>query len=326
MKLQKVSPACLFTVLLLTFAAAPAIAKYRKPQTPTVSQTCTSRTKLHCEIYGSGDPILCIHGLGGSLYSWRKFIGQFPNNQLVLIDLLGAGQSPKPHDDNYSILTQRDLLYDFIEEHDFNNLTIVGNSYGGAVSLLLAIKLTDAHSTRFKNLVLIDSAGYREGLPTYFWILHSWLGLPILDLLGSKRAVTNVLRQSYAEKCRITKPQIEAYAAPLNDKNGKFALSQMAKQALPDNMPGITDRYKDILVPTLILWGDSDRVIPLRIGTRLRDTIPHTSLQIISSAGHIPQEEEPAATICEIRKFLEPGYSCTPPVPSDCPVKKPKGR
>ena len=324
MNLPKVFPITLFAVALAVLLALPipAVAKPKKTSfRNSQTQPCTTRTGLHCEIYGSGDPILCLHGLGGSIYSWREFKGRFPNNQLILIDLRGAGQSPKPRDKGYSILTQADLIFDFIQEHELKNLTIVGNSYGGAVSLLVSIALTEKDPTRFSKLVLIDSGGYDKGLPGYLYLLRSVFGLPILEILGSKRVVTKVLNQSYAVPSRITKAQIAAYAAPLNDKNGKYALAQMAKQAIPADFKQIIAKYPCIKVPTLILWGDDDRVIPLSIGAMLRDAIPNSELRIISSAGHIPQEEQPIATVCEIRKFLEPGYSCRPSPALTCPIK-----
>ena len=311
MSLQKLFTATMCSVALCMLITDSAVAKTGSYSGEGNSQiqSCTTRTGLHCEIYGTGDPMLCLHGLGGSIYSWREFKGRFPKNQLILIDLRGAGQSPKPRDKNYSILTQADLIFDFIQEHDLKNLTLVGNSYGGAVSLLVSIRLTKDDPTRFSKLVLIDSGGYDKDLPGYLKLLRSVFGLPVLKILGSKRVVTTVLKISYAQPGRITQAQIAAYAAPLNDKNGKYALSQMAKQAIPGNIKQIIAQYPNIKVPTLILWGDNDRVIPLRIGAMLRDAIPNSELRIISSAGHIPQEEQPGATVCEMRKFLEPGYT-----------------
>ena len=97
------------------------------------------------------------------MYSWRAFVDPqiaFPNHQIILIDLKGAGDSPKPRDNNYSILTQADLIYQFIQDQNLTNLTLVGNSYGGAVSLLLAIRLCKDQSHRLARLILIDSGGY----------------------------------------------------------------------------------------------------------------------------------------------------------------------
>ena len=103
--------------------------------TNPASSPRSSSTGLHFEEYGSGDPILAIHGLGASVYTWRKLKGRLPDHKLILIDLKGHGESPKPHDKNYSIADHAELVLQFIREQDLKNLTLMGNSYGGAVSL-----------------------------------------------------------------------------------------------------------------------------------------------------------------------------------------------
>src|SRR6185295_9723838 len=122
------------------------------------SSSCYSRTGLYCESYGDKNlpPILFIHGLGASLYSWRFMPAPLSGtHRVILIDLRGAGKSPKPDDKHYSILDQAELLHQFILEHDLKRLTLVGNSYGGAVSLLLAMRLCAEKPARLSNLILI---------------------------------------------------------------------------------------------------------------------------------------------------------------------------
>ena len=126
---------------------------------PTPDETGISNNGLHFSIYGkSGDPILAIHGLGASMYTWREFLKEpqpFKDYQLILIDLKGAGDSPKPYDNNYSILTQRDLVLQFITDRKLKNLTLIGNSYGGAVALLLAIELCKHNNGVLSKLILL---------------------------------------------------------------------------------------------------------------------------------------------------------------------------
>ena len=102
-------------------------------------------------MYGSGDPILAIHGLGASVYTWRNLKGRLPDHKLILIDLKGHGESPKPHDTNYSIPDQAELVLKFIREQDLRNLTLMGNSYGGAVSLMVAIRLCKEEPGHYPN-------------------------------------------------------------------------------------------------------------------------------------------------------------------------------
>src|SRR5687767_13155230 len=95
-----------------------------------------SSTKLYKEVYGSGPPMLCLHGLGASMFSWRHFVAPFSrNHRLILVDFRGCGKSPKPRDSSYSIGEKVDDIYNFIVEENLTNLTLVGNSLGGAIAL-----------------------------------------------------------------------------------------------------------------------------------------------------------------------------------------------
>src|SRR5688500_14197044 len=137
-------------------------------QPKTQKVTVEKCAGLYCELSGSGDPIIALHGLGGSLYSWRELVGKIPNHQLILIDFRGAGKSPKLLDKRYSTHDQAELIYQYIREKNLKNLTLMGNSYGGAVALLVAIKLGEnpEDSKRFSKLILIGSGGFKEGLPS----------------------------------------------------------------------------------------------------------------------------------------------------------------
>jgi pimeloyl-ACP methyl ester carboxylesterase len=285
------------------------------------SSTCTSATGLYCEIYGSGDPILFLAGLGGSTYSWRYMVEPLKGQHtVILIDLRGQGKSPKPKDKKYSVLDQRDLIEQFIVEHDLKNLTLVGNSYGGIVSLLVAIKLCEQNPNRLAKLILIDSGAYPDHLPDFLVLLRTpIIGWLAVHLLPPKTQIRIVLDKSYYDKCKITEEQVVTYAKAISARGGRHALLQLAKQIIPKNFGGYIDKYPTISVPTLILWGREDRVLGLDVGTRLDAAIPNSTMEIIDYAGHIPHEEQPDAVICRIKSFLGASASCPqPPKPPKC--------
>jgi len=95
-RIQLVFPKILWLVTIAVLVCASSRGQ-GKESMPTCKQF-TSRAGLHYEICGSGAPIVALHGFGGSLYTWRNLKGSFPNHQLFLIDLKGAGDSAKPHD------------------------------------------------------------------------------------------------------------------------------------------------------------------------------------------------------------------------------------
>ena len=265
----------------------------------------SASVSLYKEVYGAGDPILCLHGLGANVYSWRHFIAPFSqNNKLILVDFKGCGRSPKPLDTRYSIDDKVEDIYNLILEENLTNLTLVGNSLGGAIALLVAIRLGKQQPGRLAKLVLIDSAGDKGTLPAHLKLLRSPLGTFIIYLAPSKLAALMTLRMCYYDRKRITTEHVKAYAAPLANRGGRHALLHTARQCIPANADELIAQVATINVPTFILWGREDKVIPLKVGQLLHQLIPNSTLEVIDHCGHIPQEEKPEETISRISRFL----------------------
>lgn len=262
---------------------------------------------LYHEIYGTGRPLLCIHGFGASLYSWRNFVAPFgKDNQLILIDLKGCGKSPKPKDTKYSTGDHADLLKQFILEYDLKDLTLIGNSLGGALSLLITIRLTEAGELwRLRSIVLIDAGAYKQYIPSFLRLLS----LPILNapayVLPGRLIAERVLRLAYYDPKKITQEQIKAYANPLSEPGARHALIQTAMKLVPPNFDELAAKYKQIQLPTLIIWGRQDKIIPLIVGEMLDRDIPNSILKVIEQCGHAPQEEKPEETIALISDFIK---------------------
>jgi pimeloyl-ACP methyl ester carboxylesterase len=299
-----------FAAVLMFCAYASASAQCGETPVPMRQpdeKGCTN-SGLNYAIYGIGQPLLAIHGLGASMYSWRNLVKEtdsFPGYQIILIDLKGAGNSLKPHDNNYSILTQRDLVYQFIQERNLRNIILVGNSYGGAVSLLLAIHMCEHDRGRLSKLILIDSGGYDIDLPSHVKILRTpVIGWLAVNTIPPDCQAKIVLKDAYYDKRKITEEQIREYGRPIGSKGGRYALLKTGQQAIPKDFEKIIAKYPTIDVPTLILWGLDDKVIPLKIGKMLHAAIGGSRLELINDCGHVPQEEKPAETICWMREFL----------------------
>ena len=267
----------------------------------------TAPVELNYKIYGAGHPVLCIHGFGASLFSWRYFIDPISKNyQLILIDLKGSGNSPKPPDSHYSTQDHAERLYKFILDRDLKNLTLVGNSFGGALALLLSIMLMGKEPGRLRALVLIAPGAYKQYIPGYVRLL----GVPIIGaaaiyLTPARCLAKSILKKAYYDPQNITAEQIAAYAAPIASPGGKHALLETGKQIIPPNIDELTAKYKDINVPTLIIWGKQDKIISPEAGELLARAIPNSSLKWIDRCGHVPQEEMPGETVPLVLEFLK---------------------
>jgi pimeloyl-ACP methyl ester carboxylesterase len=269
--------------------------------------TPTAAADLHYKIYGTGNPLLCLHGFGASLFSWRNFVTPLSQKyQLILIDLKGSGNSPKPPDSKYSTQDHADLIYQFILDHDLKDLTLVGNSFGGALCLLLSIMLLEKQPGRLRALVLIDPGAYKQYIPFYLKLI----GVPILGALAiylspARFMAKSILKLAYYDPKKITADQIAAYAAPIASPGGKHALLETGKRIIPPNIDELVAKYKDINVSTLIIWGQQDKIISPEVGTLLDHDIPNSTLKGIDQCGHVPQEERPEATVPLVLDFLQ---------------------
>lgn len=261
---------------------------------------------LHHKIYGSGNPVLCIHGFGASLFSWRNFVAPLSQGyQLILIDLKGHGNSPKPPDSHYSTKDHADLIFKFIVNHDLRNLTLVGNSFGGALALFLSIMLMEKEPGRLRSLILIDAGAYKEYIPGYVKILSvPIIGAAAIYLIPARCMAKSILKIAYYDPAKITEEQITAYATPIASPGGKHALLETGRQIIPPNIDELIAKYKDINVPTLIIWGKQDKVINPIVGTLLDQAIQNSTLKWVDQCGHVPQEEVPEATVPLVLDFL----------------------
>jgi pimeloyl-ACP methyl ester carboxylesterase len=262
--------------------------------------------KLFTAERGEGPPVLLIHGFGTNTFTWRHVAPDLArDHRVIAVDLKGFGQSDKPFDERYSAQDQAELLTQLILDRDLKDLTIVGHSYGGGVALLLALEADTRLKGRIGRLVLIDTIAYPQEIPVFFKLLDT----PVVSQVGVRMAPTDfqirmALRIAYYDNSKIGPDEIEAYAAPMKTAAGKHAIIHSARQILPPDADAIAARYSSIQLPTLILWCDHDRIVPLDIGLKLRRELPNSSLRLISECGHLPQEEQPEATMLQIREFL----------------------
>ena len=263
--------------------------------------------RLFYEIEGKGAPVMLIHGFGASTFTWRHIAPALAKtHEVIAVDLKGFGQSDKPLDARYSIGDQSDLIKQLILDLNLRNLTLVGHSFGGGVALMLALDDDPELKGRIAKLVLLDTIAYPQDIPVFFRMLD----MPVVSQLGVRMVPPAVqarvaLRIAYLDNSKIEDEDVEMYAAPLRTAAGKHAIIHSARQIVPERMAEISKRYRSISVPTLIAWCDHDRIVPLNVGVKLRRSLPNAKLKIVRGCGHMPQEEQPAATLSLIQDFLE---------------------
>ena len=260
-----------------------------------------------------GDTVLLIHGLAGSSKTWDAVMPLLAEDHDVIApDLLGHGESAKPSGD-YSLGAFASGLRDFLAVLDVPRVTIVGHSFGGGVAMQLAYQ----HPQLLDRLVLVGSGGLGREVS---WLLRllSLPGAEYLMPLGFPRPVVRV----GTELGRVLKRR-----GISNDRVGEMwrAYSSLAgasnRTAFVRTMRGViepggqtidaTDRlYLAARVPTMIVWGERDAIIPVEHAHHAHAEIENSRLEIMEGIGHFPHVEDPERFVAVLRDFLaatEPG-------------------
>jgi pimeloyl-ACP methyl ester carboxylesterase len=267
---------------------------------------------LHVETLGpdpdSGvDSIVLVHGYGGSSFSWRYWTPLLAKRaHIMLVDMKGFGSAPKPDDDRYGPGHQAELIYRLILQADLQRVTLIGHSLGGGVALGVALRLLDSEPGRLKRLILVASAAYKQRLPPFVALAkYRRLASTALRILGTRFVIRHVLKSIVFDASRVSDDQVLGYAKPLSSLEAHRALIDTALAIVPPDLGKMTARFEELDVPTLILWGRQDRVVPLWVGERLADQLPDASLEVLENCGHLPAEELPEESWEVLRRFLD---------------------
>lgn len=239
---------------------------------------------------GAGDPLLYLHGVGGFLPD-EPFLAKLAERHHVIAPLLpGMGDSTGSE----HLLDIHDLIYyelDLLDALNLRGMPLIGHSLGG----MIAAELGAVQPERFSALVLIAPLGlWNADYPVadFFSMTPKELAL-----------ATYHDPESPAAQAAGKAPEgNEAYIAFMLERAKSLATA--AKYLWPIPHRGLDKRLHRISSPTLLVWGESDGIVPPRYAEDFRAVIPHTSAVIIPEAGHRPQLEQPARLADAILDFL----------------------
>ena len=252
------------------------------------------------------ETFLLIHGYGASTFTWRHWAPRLAaRGHVLLVDMKGFGRAPKPDDGRYAPEHQAELVLRLIEERDLRRLTLVGHSLGGGVALLTALGLLEHSRVRLERLVVVAGAAYEQRLPPFVKLAdHSRASSFLFRLLGPRRVVRAVLQSIVYDRSRVEDDQVQGYAEHLGAAEALRALLDSARQIRPERLEQLTASYARLEVPTLLLWGRHDRVVPLWVGQRLERELRNARLHVLEACGHLPAEELPEASWEVLDAFL----------------------
>ncbi|HTN99585.1 MAG TPA: alpha/beta fold hydrolase [Microthrixaceae bacterium] len=257
---------------------------------------------------GDGPAVLLIHGMAGSSRTWKEVTDLLVKNHTVIApDLLGHGESAKPRGD-YSLGAFASGLRDLLNVIGVERATIVGQSLGGGV----AMQLSYQHPELVERLVLVGSGGLGREVT---WMLRlltlpgAEIVMPVLFpsfMRDSGNAISGFLHDK-----GIKSPQIaemwRAYASLSGAENrGAFLRTLRSVVDAGGQTVSAMDRiYLAAAVPTLIVWGDQDHIIPIEHGIAAHEAIPGSRFEILEGCGHFPHVEQPERFVEILEDFIE---------------------
>jgi 2-hydroxy-6-oxonona-2,4-dienedioate hydrolase len=251
--------------------------------------------------------LLFIHGLGSSADRWLDIPDALSLYfHTIAIDLPGFGGSDKPSDMDYTIEAFSDIVTEFMGKigiagknggDNNNRTTLLGHSLGGYISSKIAAEEDNRHF--LDKLVLIDSSGNLEK-PTP--LLEQYLDAA---MTLSKEKVRKVFEQMVANPLIIGDALVQGFIDRMNKPNAKYAFEASIRYSANTQI-GIKTLNKigEKGIPTLILWGMEDKVIPTQHSQIFKEAIKDSEVTIIPGTGHAPFSEKPALVCEHLHSFL----------------------
>ena len=265
-------------------------------------------TRIRYIDVGRGAPVVLLHGLGASMYAWRRNLAAVAaaGFRVIAFDNRGFGLSDKPSAP-YDNAAYARLVIALMDSLRLTDAVLVGHSMGGAIAAQVAIE----YPARVRGLVLVGSAGLGAREPLLFRVAR-WpvLGPAALALRG-RGFTARLLRSTYFDPGKVTEADVDQYYAPVAQPEYGRALRGVLQQFRFTALEGRLDR---IAAPTLVLWGEEDRWVPMGLGRALAAGITRSAFVTVPRAGHSVQEEAPDEVNHLVIRFLKDGL---PRIPAD---------
>ncbi|MDE2394607.1 MAG: alpha/beta fold hydrolase [Burkholderiales bacterium] len=247
-------------------------------------------------------PLVLLHGLASSLHTWEGWVARLKqSHRVITLDLPGCGLSgPNPRGDYRDAADARFVLA-LLDHLGVRRFEIGGNSLGGEIAWHIALLAPQ----RVARLVLVDSAGLPfEGRGVALaWGLARIPGIGLLfDQALPRPLVEQALRSVYGHPERVTRELVDRYDELLLREGNRRALIERLRQ---HREGADAAQVATLNLPTLILWGGRDTLIPPAVGRRFQAAIAGSRLVVFDDLGHVPQEEDPGRTVAPVLAFLD---------------------
>ena len=231
------------------------------------------------ETKGQGETLILLHGLFGTLDNFQYLLKDFGKTYNVIAPIMPVFELPLRH---VSVAGLVDFMAGFVDFKKLSKFHILGNSLGGHIALLYALK----EPSHILSIILTGSSGlYEKAMGTTF------------PRREDKEYIRKKIQSTFYDPASASDAMIDEVFAAVNDRGKLIRAISMAKSALRHNL---ADKLGQIKNPALLIWGKQDEITPPFVGEKFKELLPNSTLFFIDKCGHAPMLERPV----EFNKYL----------------------
>ena len=283
-------------------------ARYTSPDSQFSELGDLGRVHYRDEGRRQAPPIILLHGSNASLHTFEPWVTRLEDKfRVVTIDLPGHGLTGAIPSDNYSRDTMVQVVNELANKLGLEHFVIGGNSMGGSIALRYALD----HPKKITGLVLIDSSGFMrrrsqnddsQGVLAFRLLKNPWFRA-IGEVMDPYYFVSQGLEAAFHQQAVVTEAMVmRYYDLALREGTRKATMKRFS--ATEDKKYQAQDLAR-INVPTLLMWGKEDTIIPFAFASGYETLIPGISTAYYDGVGHIPMEEVPEISAADLIAFME---------------------
>lgn len=279
-------------------------AKYANPASQFVELSPGTIIHVRDEGPRDGFPVVLVHGSNASLHTWEPWVQRLTAKgyRVVTLDLPAHGLSGPTPEGLYTSAAYVGIVEKLVDRLALPRFVLGGNSMGGGVAWRYAV----AHPDRLAGLVLVDASGQPmpkgSSPPLGFRLARIPVARDILATVTPRRLIEMSFKQSVSNQAIATPAMVDRYWELLLYPGNRRATVQRFGQYQGDD--GAAAKLKGLTVPTLILWGREDKLIPVSVAAWFSQQIPNARVTILDGIGHIPMEEAPDRSLAPVLELL----------------------